>query len=223
MPVPAWSYSSIKTFDQCPKKYYHLRVAKDVEDIAGEAADYGTAVHEAAELHMRDGVPIPKKFDFMEPILEPLKRLAGTRHCEMKLAVTSPETGLKPTEFFAKDVWWRGIIDLAVVNGSKAVMVDYKTGKSARYADVKQLDLMAGALFAHFPKLERIKSALLFVVSDEVVRKVHVREQQEQYMSVFNPQLDRLEGALLSGVWNPKSSPLCGWCPVKSCPHHIER
>jgi PD-(D/E)XK nuclease superfamily len=120
-------------------------------------------------------------------------------------------------------VWWRGIIDLAVVNGSKAVMVDYKTGKSARYADVKQLDLMAGALFAHFPKLERIKSALLFVVSDEVVRKVHVREQQEQYMSVFNPQLDRLEGALLSGVWNPKSSPLCGWCPVTSCPHHIER
>jgi PD-(D/E)XK nuclease superfamily len=201
MPVPAWSYSSIKTFDQCPKKYYHLRVAKDVEDIAGEAADYGTAVHEAAEL----------------------QRLAGTRHCEMKLAVTSPETGLKPTEFFAKDVWWRGIIDLAVVNDTKAVMVDYKTGKSARYADVKQLDLMAGALFAHFPKLERIKSALLFVVSDEVVRKVHVREQQEQYMSVFNPQLDRLEGALLSGVWNPKSGPLCGWCPVTSCPHHIER
>ncbi len=223
MPQTAWSYSSIKTFDQCPKKYFHLKVAKDVKDIAGEAADYGTAVHEAAEKHMLDGTPIPKKFDFMEPILEPLKRLSGTRHCEMKLAVTGPEDGYQPCGFFDDNVWWRGIIDLAVINGASAVMVDYKTGKSARYADVKQLDLMAGALFSHFPKLERIKSALLFVVSDEVVRKVHVREQQEQYLSVFTKELDRLEGAHLSGVWNPKQSGLCGWCPVKHCAHHVER
>ena len=29
---PAWSYSSITLFDQCPKKYYHLRVAKDIKE-----------------------------------------------------------------------------------------------------------------------------------------------------------------------------------------------
>jgi Protein of unknown function (DUF2800). len=59
--VTAWSYSSIKTFDQCPKKYYHLKVAKDVKDIPGEAALYGTAVHEAAEHFVKDGTPIPEK------------------------------------------------------------------------------------------------------------------------------------------------------------------
>ena len=26
-----WSYSSLKTFQQCPKKYYHLRIAKDIK------------------------------------------------------------------------------------------------------------------------------------------------------------------------------------------------
>jgi hypothetical protein len=30
--IPAWSYSSIKTFDQCPKKYFHLRIKKDFKD-----------------------------------------------------------------------------------------------------------------------------------------------------------------------------------------------
>jgi len=29
--IPAWSFSSIKTFEQCPKKFYHLKVAKDFQ------------------------------------------------------------------------------------------------------------------------------------------------------------------------------------------------
>ena len=37
----AWSYSSIKTFDQCPKKYYHLKIAKDVQDGDTTATVYG--------------------------------------------------------------------------------------------------------------------------------------------------------------------------------------
>ena len=51
---PAWSFSSIKTFDQCPKKYYHLKVAKDYEeDFNTEAILYGNEFHTAAELYVR--------------------------------------------------------------------------------------------------------------------------------------------------------------------------
>jgi hypothetical protein len=32
-------------------------------------------------------------------------------------------------------------------------MIDYKTGKNAKYADMKQLDLMAGAIFVHYPEV----------------------------------------------------------------------
>ena len=39
--MPAWSYSSLKTFQQCPKKYYHIKVAKDVKDEGSEATIYG--------------------------------------------------------------------------------------------------------------------------------------------------------------------------------------
>ena len=55
-----WSYSSLKTFQQCPKKYYHLKIAKDIVDQGGEAAVYGTLVHKAAEDYVRDSVPIPE-------------------------------------------------------------------------------------------------------------------------------------------------------------------
>jgi hypothetical protein len=215
----AWSYSSIKTFDQCPKKYYHLKVVKDVKDVPGEAADYGTAVHEAAELFIKDGTPIPEKFAFMRPIVEPLAAKQGVKHTEMKLGVRKTGAGFEPCEFFGKDVWWRGIVDLLIVDNHTAFMIDYKTGKSAKYADMKQLDLMAGAIFVHFPEVMKIKSALAFVVSNEFPKKVHVREKLDQYLSVFDNQLDQLEASMDNGIWNAKTSPLCGWCPVTSCEH----
>jgi len=214
--MPAWSYSSIKTFDQCPKKYFHLKVLKDVKDEPGEAADYGTAVHEAAELFITQGTPIPEKFSFMRPIVEPLVRKQGTKYAEIKIGVTE---GLEPCGFFDEYVWYRGIADLLIVNGSKAWLVDYKTGKNAKYADIKQLDLLAGAVFVHFPEVQTINSALLYVVSQEMPRKIHHRQHLPTYMGVFDDQLDRLEAAKENGVWNANPSGLCGWCPVESCPH----
>ena len=212
----AWSYSSIKTFEQCPKKYFHLKISKDVQDNPGTAAIYGTAVHAAAEEYVRDGTPIPEKFAYMRPIVERLEKLPGEKHCELELAVRKD---LSPCGFSDPDAWWRGIIDLIVINDNRAWMVDYKTGKSARYADTKQLDLMAGAVFAHFPNVLAIKSSLMFVVSGELITKKHVLTERDQYMSVFNEQVENLEASLENGVWNPKSGPLCGWCPVTSCAH----
>lgn len=221
--MTAWSYSSIKTFDQCPKKYYHLRVAKDVKDEPGEAADYGTAVHQAAEDYIKLGTPIPDKFSYMRPIVESLAAIEGEKHTELKLGVKRGLTGYEACTFFDRDVWYRGIVDLVIVNGDKAHMIDYKTGKNAKYADPKQLDLMAGALFLHFPELETIKSALVYVVSNEFIPKVHAAKQRDKYLLTFEQELDRLEHAELSGVWNAKTSPLCGWCPVTSCEHHRPR
>ena len=217
--MTAWSYSSIKTFDQCPKKYFHLKIVKDVKDIPGEAADYGTAVHEAAELFITKGAPIPEKFAFMRTFVELLAKKQGTKYAEIKLGVAKVGDEFQPRGFFDKDVWYRGIADLIIVNGSKALLVDYKTGKNAKYADMKQLDLLAGAIFVHFPKVETINSALLYVVSQEMPKKTHYREHLAAYMSVFNDELGRLEGALGNGIWNAKSSPLCGWCPVEVCEH----
>ena len=221
--MAAWSYSSIKTFEQCPKKYFHLKVAKDVKDEPGEAADYGTAVHLAAEEYIRDGKPIPEKFAFMRPVVERLASIPGEKHAELKLGVRKVPGGYEPCDFFDKSVWWRGIADLLIIDGHKAWCIDYKTGKSARYADTKQLDLLAGAVFTHFPGVMTIKSSLLYVVSNELVKKRHVITERSQYLSVFDAQLDNLETAMENGVWNAKSGPLCGWCPVVKCEHWKQR
>lgn len=214
-----WSFSSLKTFEQCPKKYYHLKIAKDVMDVPHEAALYGSAVHKAAEEHVRDGKPMPKKYGYMEPILDSLKKIPGEQFCELELGLTRE---LKACAFKAPDVWWHGIVDLLIVDKAKGVahMVDYKTSKSARYADTKQLDLMATAVFAHFPEVTKIKSALLFVVSNEFVRKDHYAIKAKEYIDGVKPTIQRLEQALETEVWNPITGPLCRFCPVKKCEHN---
>ena len=45
----AYSYSSIKTYKNCPKKFLHLQVKKDVKDKPFDASDYGSRAHKRVE------------------------------------------------------------------------------------------------------------------------------------------------------------------------------
>jgi hypothetical protein len=211
-----WSFSSLKTFEQCPRKYFHTKILKDVEFRDTEATLYGKAVHSAAEYYIKSGKPIPEKYGYIKPLLDQLNSVEGEKHCELKLGLTR---GLTACDFDAKDVWWHGIADLVIINKEKklAYSVDFKTNKNARYADKTQLDLVAVGLFKKFPEIERIKSALLFVVSNEIVKAEHVAADADKYIEKSAQSVARIEKALGSEVWNPVQGPLCKFCPVTAC------
>lgn len=214
-----WSFSSLKTFQQCPKKYYHVKVAKDIKESDTVATLYGKSVHTAAEEYIRDGVPVPEKFAYLRDTLNHLKAIEGEKYCELKLGLTKD---LKACDFDAPDVWWHGIADLVVINHEKklAHSVDYKTSKSARYADTKQLDLVALGIFALFPNIVRVKSALAFVVSKEFVAAEHHAAMADKYIEKPAQDVARIEAALKNGVWNPVQGPLCKFCAVKECEYN---
>lgn len=221
--MTTWSYSSIKTFEQCPKKYYHLRVLKDVKDEGSSATLYGNELHKAAEEYLRNATPLPSKFEFIRDVVDSIREIPGEKYCELKLGVRKTETGYEPCKFFAQDVWWRGIGDVVIVQGDIAFSLDYKTSKNAKYADLKQLDVLAAALFTHFPEVKKIKSALAFVVSNEFIHKEHFAEMRDSYFTSFDPALDRLAAAQETGVWNANTGPLCRFCPVTNCEHYKKR
>ena len=218
--MTAWSYSRVNSFKQCPKKYYHLYVKKDVKDTGSVATRYGTLVHTAAEEYIKDGKDLPKKSDFMQRTLNAFNNIEGDKHCEIRLGVAKYDDAYEPTKFFAKDVWYRGIADLLILNEDKAYLIDYKTGKSANYADTKQLDLLAGAVFINFPEVKKIKSALSFVVCNKFIAKEHTADMYKSYINVFDELLERIEVAAKEDVWNAVESGLCKFCPVTSCEHN---
>ena len=214
----AWSFSRMKGFETCPKQYYHVNVLKQFPFEETEATRYGTEFHKAAEDFMRDGTPIPERFAFAKPALDALAAKPGERHCELKMGLTAD---LKPCGFFDKDVWFRGIVDLLIVDGDRAFIVDYKTGKSARYADTGQLQLMALSVFAHFPQVTRVKAGLVFVIAEKFVPADFNVADRDTLWAPWIKKYARLEKAHETNVWNPVPSGLCRkHCPVVECPHN---
>ncbi len=215
-----WSYSSLKLFEQCPRRYQAEKVTKEVPFTQNESALYGEQLHKAAEEYIRDGVPIDPRFSFIQPYLDKLNSIEGTKFCELKLGVKRVDGRLVACDFFDPEVWFRGVADLVIVNGDRAFITDYKSGKNAKYADIRQLALMAAALFLKYPEIKKIKTSLLFVVSKEFIKENFSKDYGLSIFSELNGLLSARDAAYESDVWNPRPNGLCRkWCPVTSCPH----
>ena len=213
-----WSYSSINLFKQCPHKYYRLRVVKDIVEPPAEHLNYGLEVHKAAEDYIGKGTPIPEKYIFIKEHLDKLNSIKGEKLCEYKMGLTS---NLEPCGFFDKEVWWRGVADLIIINGDKAYIIDYKTGKSAKYADTKQLELLSCALFKHFPEVKKVKGGLLFLVANDLVKDDFEVDNEGVYWTKWLEDTQRLEAAIQNDVWNKKPNFSCrSWCSITDCEHN---
>jgi len=215
----AHSYSSIKQFENCPRQYNEVRILKKFKQSETEATLYGTAVHKAFEEFIKHGTPLPPQFAQFQRYINPLAAIEGDIYCEEKMGIRAD---FSPCGFFDKDVWFRGIPDYLAISrsGKVARVADYKTGKSSRYADTAQLELMAAMVFIHYPKVDKVKGALLFVVVGDIIKAEYTRNQLPEILSKWAGRASAIEGALDVGVWNPRSSALCKFCPVSSCEHH---
>jgi len=214
------SYSAIKEFQNCARKYHAVRILKQFKQQDTQATLYGTAVHKAFEEFIANGAPLPEAFEQYRAFVEPLTKVPGDVYCEKKLGVRAD---FSPCDFFASDVWFRGIPDYLVVNHETSVarVGDFKTGKSSRYADPGQLELMAAMVMAHFPTITKVKGALLFVVAKDVITSEYTRDQLPVIWSCWGGHANAIEKARERDVWNASPSGLCKFCPLSeaACEH----
>jgi len=208
-----WSYSALKEYTNCPKQYQEIKVLKRVSKKQTEQMLYGTEVHKALEDYVRDGTPLLKNYERFKPVLDALIEIKGDKYPEYEMALCREK---KPIGFDDENRWVRGIVDLLIVDGDTAHIVDYKTG-SNKYPDAKQLKLMALMTFAHFPEVKHIKAGLLFVMHNSFLDEEYTRDEIEKLWGFFTPDLERLTVSYENNVWMANPTPLCGWCPVKDC------
>lgn len=218
MSAVKWSHSALKDYEGCARRYHEVKVLKNFPFTETVHTRYGLQVHKAAEDYVRDGTPIPDEYKFMRPIMDSLMRKEGRKIPEYEMGLRED---LSPCGFKDADVWVRGIADLLIIDDDnlKAWVVDYKTGND-RYPDRDQLVLMSLMTFAHFPHIRQVNSALLFVVKNSIVKQKMSRDDIEANWWKYRERTARLEKSFAADVWNPTQSPLCGWCPVRSCEHN---
>jgi len=208
-----WSYSSLKQYQNCPKQYYEIRVAKNYTVKENQAMLYGKEVHTALEEYVRDGKPLAKNYLRFKPVVDSLINIDGEKFCEYEMALNYNR---EPCDFHDKNRWVRGIADLVILNGEQAYIIDYKTG-SNKYPDPKQLKLMAIMLFTQMPEIVKIKAGLLFIMKNSFLDEEYHRSDIDKLWKSFEAPLSRLETSYDYDQWQPNPTPLCGWCSVDTC------
>ena len=215
--MPAWSFSSYQAYLQCPKRFYLTRVAKVIREPETEVLRWGNTVHAALEARVKDGTPLPEGMTQWEKYARWSARAGGTVHTELAVGV---DENLKPVDFWAKDVWCRGKLDLTIKGDEVAVVLDWKTGKIR--ADSEQLKLFAGFAFAWFPEIQHVHTGYVWLNHDKVTGEHYSRDQMGEIWSSFTPAIQRIQASFASGDWPARPSGLCRqWCPIprKLCPH----
>jgi hypothetical protein len=213
-----WSFSSYKQYVNCPKQYQEIKVLKRFYIKPTPQMTYGNEVHKACEDYVAEGKPLAKNYLMFKPVLDTLLEIPGKRYPEQKMALDKDG---KVSEY-GKGYWVRGIVDLMIIDGDTAFIVDYKTG-SNKYPEPKQLKLMALMAFAKHPELMKIKAGLLFIVQNSFMTEEYTRDEIPQLWDAFKTDLKRMEVSYESDVWNMNPTQLCGWCPVNTCPNHVVR
>lgn len=214
MPNPpksfSWSYTNLTGFEQCPRRHYLTKVKREVKEPPSAEMTWGRDVHKALETRIRGVQALPPSLAYIEPLVMKFTSLHGRRLVEEKLAV---DRNFKPCDWFHPQVWCRSVIDLGIVGEDNAVLIDWKTGKHKE--DDDQLRLFAAMAFAHFPYLNRISTAFIWLKDKKMDSNTFLSEDVSNLWKPFMPRVQRMEMAFSKGEWPAKPSGLCGkWCPV---------
>lgn len=208
--IPPFSYSSLTKFETCSKQYQIVRVLKKVVEPPTEQTIWGQKVHLALEERVRDGKPLPDDMQKWEPIAARIASLKGDIHCEQEFSF---DRNLDQCEWKDPEAWARGIIDVWVLNGSKAAAFDWKTGKVKH--DIDQLKLFAAFIMQAHPQVETVSTGFIWLAHNKTTNEVFTRNQLPNIWEEFASRDLRRVNAYTQDRWIPKPSGLCaGWCPV---------
>jgi hypothetical protein len=207
----AWSHSVLDSFETCPRRHYLTKVAKTVQqDPPSQEVQWGRDVHKALENRLDGKAPLPASMAHYEGMVNVLTSKHGNRLNETKFSI---DKNYKPCGWRDPSTWCRVIVDTGIVGTTSAFLADWKTGKRKPNSD--QLKLSAAVGFAHYPFLESIHTAFIWLKDKKVDSEMFKREQVDTIWNEFLPRVKRLELAHQTNAWQPKPSGLCGkWCPV---------
>jgi hypothetical protein len=212
-----WSFSSLNAFETCAYRYQQVRILKTVVDVMGEEARWGNTVHKHLEDRLKGKAQLPDFLKSLDPLVVKVEAAPGVKGFERKMAVNAQ---LSPVDYYAKDAWCRAIADVTVVNGKRALVLDWKTGKPRDSTD--QLRLSTALVLANNPAVERVRISYIWLKDgNKTTQRDFTRADVPGIWADFLPRIKRVEIAQATNEWPMKPSGLCRkHCPVKHCPHY---
>ena len=213
----AWSYSRLKNFEGCAKKYYEVDVTKHFAD-SNEQMLWGNEVHAALAKALERKAPLPDAMSEYQQWVDLIHKINGSLMVEQKYALTRD---LQPCEYFAPKVWYRGVGDAVLLSPDEKVALiwDWKTGKLLH--DHVQLFLMAACVFAYHPTVRTVRTHFVWLKDGAQTHDDYRRKEMGNMWLPVLERVGRFEHAAKTFTYPPNPSGLCvRHCPVVSCAFH---
>jgi hypothetical protein len=215
--VTSWSFSALKTYQQCPFKLKCSRIDKLPEPQSPQMLE-GQRIHKLAEDYLNGAIAeVPEELKLFGDDYRDLRQYGseavdGLGHVFAEYGAAFRED-LSICEWWAKDAWLRVKLDALVLNYEggvpvSAVVVDLKTGKPRR-DDKDQLSLFAFGVMLLYPTVEEVRSELWYCAGGELVNGVHLRSGFEHLKKEW---LDKAAPMLADEEFLPTPNGLCSWC-----------
>lgn len=212
----AFSYSKIKNFRICPKRSYHMDIAKDYKEELSETLAWGNSLHAAFAKYLMSGAALPVSMEQYVPLLDRTAKIPGKMLVEQKFAIRKDFSGCG---YFDKDVWFRSVGDVVVLNGSRAAVLDWKTGKVLE--DSQQLGITAAHIFGIYPEVQEVDALFIWLKDEEQTKEKFRREDMPKLWNSLHSDLSAMQNAHDKQEYPAKPGFLCRkYCAVTACVHN---
>lgn len=204
------SHSRIETFELCPHKFYRLNVLKDVKPQSNKWSEEGNSIHKSIEVYLKFGTKLPSKLSWLIPILDSFKKTELPFEVERKIALT---LSWEEVDYYDSDVFIRSLADFFLINGSKGLLIDWKSGKVKELPI--QLQRQACALFCIHTNIQEIRAHFGWLKEKRLgLAYTFTRTELPDYKRDLLASSTTIEKAALDNSWRKFPTRLCLWCPV---------
>lgn len=221
------SASSMKTYDQCKRKFYYTYIKKLPRKEWGHL-QLGTLCHSVLEIFHKDY----KKGDDLAPLMSKSfaiarKQSSGkmddtllseAKEILQKYVYKMEEGGMpknvvgleKRFSYKIKEFQITGIIDRIDKVGNKYYIYDYKTSKSTKYMDDFQLSVYALWFFKQFKKQDLVKTGYIMLRHNfDILSFDFTRDNLEPKEEKIIKYCESIKG---ENTWEASPGPLCRYC-----------
>jgi hypothetical protein len=215
-----WAFSTLEKFETCPRQFHEIKILKSVVEPESEHQLWGKQVHSAFENYIKGGgkpkAQLPEKMKHWQNIVDNLFSMPARQILtEVQVAL---DRNFQVVAWDSDQCWTRGVIDVLVLGSTSAIVLDWKTGKRK---PTEQLKLYAAYVFAVYPKVNVVSTALVWLQSRRIDKDTIVRSDAPGIWQGFIERAARLKSAHERDSWPERPSGLCrAWCAVTQCKYN---
>lgn len=203
------TYSMLNAYKNCPYAMEQRYIKKVIPFVESDEIKWGNKVHEAMELRLKAGKPLPADMQQWEGFAIPFDGKKPT--AEPKLAV---DRDCKACDYW-NGAFFRGKVDVIVESGTAAYIFDWKTGNS-KYEDPFELATNAVLLQAARPHIKMISGSYVWLKENRMGQRYDLSDTGATWVEICS-RMGQIEADKTAGVFAKKKTGLCGFCSVKDC------